>query len=280
MKKISAYLLLILDGLIWGSTFPIVKIALAYSSPYIFLALRFIIGTVIFFIIFRSKIIRVSRETIIFGLIIGITLFFGYYFQTVGLLYTTASHSGLITGLYVIIAPILAFFMLKEKMNTYIVIALVIALAGLILLTGYYNTHSLNFGDLLTVFSAISYAFQIVLVDKYVKFKDPIPITFYQMFLVTILSSFLTPFNFKIILNFDLVFALLFTGIVATALAIYIQTNAQKYLSSAETSIFLTSEPVFAVMFSYLLLNETLGIISVIGAVMIILGMILITIKK
>ncbi|MEM0160157.1 MAG: DMT family transporter [Thermoplasmata archaeon] len=280
MKKISAYLLLILDGIIWGSTFPIIKIALDYTSPYIFLSLRFIIGSAIFFIIFRSKIIKVSKETVMFGLIIGIALFFGYYFQTVGLLYTTASHSGLITGLYVIIAPILAFFMLKEKINIYVIVAIVMALAGLILLTGYYSTHSLNFGDILTIFSAISYAFQVVLIDKYVKFKDPIPITFYQIFLVAILSSFLTPFNFKIILNFDLIFALIFTAIVATAIAIYIQTNAQKYLSSAEASIFLTSEPIFAMMFSYILLNETLGIISIIGAVMIVSSMILIAVKK
>jgi drug/metabolite transporter (DMT)-like permease len=266
--------------MIWGSTFPLIKIALLNNSPYIFLALRFIIGTLIFFLIFRSKIISVSRETIMFGSIIGIALFFGYYFQTVGLIYTTASHSGLITGLYVIIAPIIAFFMLKERMNLYIIIALIIALAGLILLTGYYNTHALNFGDLLTVFSAIAYAFQVVLIDKYVKLKDPISITFYQMFLVTILSCFLSPIGFKILLNFELIFILLFNGIVGTAIAIYIQTNAQKYLSSAEASIFLTSEPLFAIMFSYLLLNETLGIISIIGAAMIILSMLIISIKK
>ncbi|MEM3264532.1 MAG: DMT family transporter, partial [Thermoplasmata archaeon] len=82
------------------------------------------------------------------------------------------------------------------------------------------------------------------------------------------------------ILNFDLIFALIFTAIVATAIAIYIQTNAQKYLSSAEASIFLTSEPIFAMMFSYILLNETLGIISIIGAVMIVSSMILIAVKK
>ncbi len=280
MKKISAYLLLILDGVIWGSTFPIIKIALNYASPYIFLSLRFIIGSAIFFIVFRSKIIKVSKETVMFGLIIGIALFFGYYFQTVGLFYTTASHSGLITGLYVIIAPILAIFMLKEKINIYVIVAIVMALAGLILLTGYYSTHTLNFGDLLTIFSAIAYAFQVVLIDKYVRLKDPIPITFYQIFIVAILSSFLTPFNFKIILNLYFIFALIFTAIVATSIAIYIQTNAQKYLSSAEASIFLTSEPIFAIMFSYILLNETLGIISIIGAVMIVASMILIAVKK
>ncbi len=279
-EKIKAYVLLIFLGLIWGSTFPLIKITLNFMSASVFLTFRFLIASLVLFIMYPNNILKSDRKSFLYGFLIGISLFFGYLFQTVGLEFTTSSHSGLITGLYVVLAPVLAFFLLKEKITLRLVISLFLSIFGLSLLTNFYETHTMNFGDFLTVLSALSYAFQIVLVDKYVKMKDPSVIVFFQIFTVSVLSIFLLPFNFSFVPGYFSIFSILFLGIVATALAILIQNIAQKQLTSGETSVFLTSEPIFAVIFSYIILGETLGFVSIIGAFLIIISMVLMSIKS
>jgi len=278
-NKLKSYFLLILLGLIWGSTFPLIKISLNFMSPYTFLTFRFLIATLVLFLIYPKRIIESDRLSIFYGFMIGISLFFGYIFQTVGLEYTTSSHSGLITGLYVVIAPLIAYFLLKEKITFRLIISLFLSILGLILLTNFYETHKINFGDFLTILSAISYAFQIVLVDKYVKMKDPFVIVFFQIFTVGIISIFLLPFNYSFQPGYFSIFSILFLGIVATGLAILLQNIAQKELTSGEASIFLTSEPIFAVIFSYLILGETLSFIAIIGAFLIVISMIVMSLK-
>ncbi len=274
-EKIKAYVLLIFLGLIWGLTFPLIKVTLNFVSASALLTFRFLIASSVLFIIYPKNILKSDRKSFLYGFLIGITLFFGYLFQTFGLEYTTSSHSGLITGLYVVLAPLIAYFLLGEKITFKVVISIFLSILGLSLLTDFYETHTMNFGDFLSFLSAISYAFQIVLVDKYVKIKDPSVIVFFQIFTVGILSIFLLPFNYSFIPAYFSIFSILFLGIVATGLAILIQNIAQKKLTSGEASIFLTSEPIFAVIFSYIFLGETLSLISFTGAFLIIVSMVI-----
>lgn len=100
-------------SIIWGGTFPLIKVALQDTSPYVFLSLRFLIATSLLAAIFRKEVASTSREALQAGFLIGVFIFIGYITQTVGLKYTTASKSGFITGLYVVFTPILSYPILR-----------------------------------------------------------------------------------------------------------------------------------------------------------------------
>ena len=111
----KAELILLSITLIWGSTFVIVKTALGYASPFLFIATRFFLATLVIRLILSYKLKDISKETIRAGIILGIFLFFGFAFQTVGLKFTSASKSAFVTSMSVVLVPILATFLTKDK---------------------------------------------------------------------------------------------------------------------------------------------------------------------
>ncbi|MGC9176197.1 MAG: DMT family transporter [Thermoplasmata archaeon] len=275
MEKAKYISLIIIATLLWGVTFPIMKIAVVSISPVLLTLIRFAIASAILFAIFFKRIVSSSIGSALSGLFIGVFLYFGYYFQIVGIVFTSAMHSTLITGLYIIISPILAFFMLKEPLDKKVIISLILALIGLFLITGILIT-VVNIGDILTFFSAISYSFQVVLVDKYSKKYDPLVLTFYQILMVVPLGLIFLPFSgYSVSWNNDVIFSIIYLSIFATAIALLLQNFGQKGLDSATASMVFALEPVFGVLFSILLLHETMGILQILGGVLMISAMII-----
>ncbi|MEM2488773.1 MAG: DMT family transporter [Thermoplasmata archaeon] len=272
---------LLITTAIWGFTFPLQKLSVAYISPSLLIAIRFLIGALAIFLIFPKRILNSNRDLILSGFFIGIFLFFGYYFQVVGIIYTSAINSSLITGLYVIISPILAFFILKEKIDYKVGIALILALFGLIMVTGFYQHMYLNLGDLLTVISAISYSFQVVFVDKYSKIHDPIPLTFYQVLIVVPFSIMFIPvLPIYSKFNFIVYFSIFYLSLFATTGAILLQNLGQKGVDSATASMVFAMEPVFGVIFSMIVLGEAMNIIQIFGSIFLVFAMIIVSLKK
>ncbi len=272
--------MIITATLLWGITFPIMKIAVVSISPVLLTLLRFGIASIFLFIIFFRRIVSSSIGTLLSGLFIGVFLYFGYYFQIVGIVYTSAMHSTLITGLYVVIAPILAFILLKEPLDKKVIISLILAMTGLILVTGILITN-INIGDLLTFFSAIAYSFQVVYVDKYSKKYDPLSLTFFQILTVVPLSVIFLPFSgSSVTWSNDIIFSIIYLSIFATAIALLLQNYGQKGLESATASMVFALEPVFGVIFSFLMLHETMGFIQIIGGVLIVIAMIIVSSRK
>ncbi|MDP8011787.1 MAG: DMT family transporter [Thermoplasmata archaeon] len=280
MEKAKYISLIIIATLLWGVTFPIMKIAVVSISPVLLTLIRFAIASAILFAIFFKRIVSSSIGSALSGLFIGVFLYFGYYFQIVGIVFTSAMHSTLITGLYIIISPILAFFMLKEPLDKKVIISLILALIGLFLITGILIT-VVNIGDILTFFSAISYSFQVVLVDKYSKKYDPLVLTFYQILMVVPLGLIFLPFSgYSVSWNNDVIFSIIYLSIFATAIALLLQNFGQKGLDSATASMVFALEPVFGVLFSILLLHETMGILQILGGVLMISAMIIISSRR
>ncbi|MGC8619122.1 MAG: DMT family transporter [Thermoplasmata archaeon] len=280
MEKAKYISLIIIATLLWGVTFPIMKIAVVSISPVLLTLIRFAIASAILFAIFFKRIVSSSIGSALSGLFIGVFLYFGYYFQIVGIVFTSAMHSTLITGLYIIISPILAFFMLKEPLDKKVIISLILALIGLFLITGILIT-VVNIGDILTFFSAISYSFQVVLVDKYSKKYDPLVLTFYQILMVVPLGLIFLPFSgYSVSWNNDVIFSIIYLSIFATAIALLLQNFGQKGLDSATASMVFALEPVFGVLFSILLLHETMGILQILGGVLMISAMIIVSSRR
>lgn len=281
VKNVKHISELLLATVIWGFTFPLQKVSVEFISPSLLIMIRFLIGALAIFLIFPRNIRGAGKGAVMPGIFIGIFLFFGYYFQVVGVIYTSAVNSSLITGLYVIISPILAFFILKERLDVRVGTALILALTGLVLITGFYQHLSLNLGDILTVFSSISYSFQVVFVDKYSKMHDPIALTFYQVLFVVPLSVIFMP-ALPVYATFNawVCFSILYLSLFATTGAILLQNLGQKGVDSATASMVFAMEPVFGVIFSMAVLGETMNIFQVIGSFLIVLAMFTVASRK
>jgi drug/metabolite transporter (DMT)-like permease len=269
-------------SIIWGGTFPLIKVALQDNSPYAFLALRFLIASFLLATVFRRKMMSASRKALKAGFLIGVFIFIGYITQTVGLKYTTASKSGFITGLYVVFTPVLAYLILKTTLPRKQILAVLLASVGLFLLSGIDpRSPHMNYGDFLTLICAIAYAFSVVLIGKYAKENSSAVLATTQILTVWIFCTL----SWVIIEPFSLPTStiawvvLLFTAIFGTSLAFLVQNYAQKYTTATKAAIIFTAEPVFALIFSFLLLGETLSQEGIVGATLIVVGMLLSELK-
>jgi len=271
--KYKYYASLIFIAFIWGSTFPIIKETLSFVDPLSFLFFRFLVASVI---VLPFIIRRINRNIAIYGSIVGVTLFFGYLTQTFGLEYTTPSMSGLITGLYVVLTPVLSVFFLKRKMVKIEILLASVAFLGVALMSLSTSSGEL-IGNILTLFCAISYALQIILTEKYLKDGDALQFTFFQLLMVALLSLAFHP---QAILNFTkieipyVLFSVLFNAILGSALAIFIMSVAIKNTNSYISALILISEPLFAVLVSTIVFKYPINVQTIIGGSLIIISMI------
>lgn len=282
---------LLLVAFVWGTTFVIVQKAIAFLEPYSFNTVRFFIAAILLlFIIYFFK--RTSfndfknKKLLKSGTLLGFWLFLGYGFQTVGLLYTTSSKAGFITGLSVVLVPLLSYVLLKQKLNWQIGFSSLLAVAGLYLLT-IHNSFSLNIGDGYVLLCAVSFALHIVLTGKFAKSFDALCLTVLQLFTVSFLS-FITAlfteqwqeiFAANMLLKSEVITALLITSFFATALAFLAQTYFQSFTTPARVALIFAMEPVFAAITAFIVLNERLGSKALIGCILILFGMILSELK-
>ncbi|MGC8506410.1 MAG: DMT family transporter [Thermoplasmata archaeon] len=274
--------LLLLVTFFWGVTFPLIKITLGFISPVSFLIIRFLASSVLLLpFVVRNRSLRRARD-IRLGISAGFLLFLGYFFQTVGLNYTTASQSGIITGLYVVLLPIISLVYLKLRPDRVSVVASFIAFAGLIVMSaGDLGNSGIQFGDVLTIVSAVAYSFQIAYVSKYSSSLDTYVFTFYQLLSVAIFSSIFLPFmGSPFTINYSVIFTVLFTAIFAGIFAIFVSNRSLIYVEPTAAGVIFVGEPVFAAITSVMITGQELGIYTVIGGTVMIFAMFLTTFRN
>jgi drug/metabolite transporter (DMT)-like permease len=228
-------------------------------SPTYLLALRFTIASIALVAVFFKRLKLVTKTEILCGSLLGVFLFVSYLLQTYGVKYTTASKNAFITTLYVIIVPFLHWFFNKKRPSVNNIGAAVIAVFGLALIS-LEGDLSINIGDLLTLFCGLFFAFHIVFVDRYTNHHDPVRLTVIQMVTAAILSWVLAPImegtqDFTVI-NGSMLIGLLYLGIFSTMICFLLQNVGQKHLSPNTTSIILSFEAVFGLVFSVIFLEE------------------------
>lgn len=290
-RSIIADSALLFVTFIWGTTFVIVQNAIQSVPPLTYNAIRFTLAAAMLALIitlrYRDQWKALTFKNIIAGSWIGIWLFAGYAFQTAGLLFTTSAKAGFITGLSVVLVPLLAVAMLKQRLSWTAWLGVASATAGLYLLS-FSGTFSLNTGDVLVFFCAISFALQIILSGKYAPGISPLPLAFLQITAVAVLSTagaFLFedfapgPVLFAKLAEPDVLWALLITAGPATTLAFWIQMVCQRHTSAARVALIFATEPVFAALTAVLVGGETLGGRAVAGCACILAGMLLAELK-
>jgi len=224
-----------------------------------------------------KKLRKINIYVTKYGILIGIFLFSGYGFQTVGLQYTTPASAGFITGLSVVIVPFLSMALLKKRPGKNSLLGVLCAFLGLLFLS--FQQLRMNYGDFLVLLCAFSFAMHIVLVGKFAPFNDPFLLTTVQIGTVAGLS-FLFRKEQDIILNSTVLEALIITALFATVMAFLIQNIAQRSTPPTRTAVIFAMEPVFAAVSSFVLIHEVFTLRKIIGCLLILSGMVITEMKR
>ncbi|MEH7252495.1 DMT family transporter [Neobacillus niacini] len=273
MQKYMGEIALSITAIIWGSGFVASAIALEHFTPYQILAIRFIIGAIILSVIFHKRLKNINKATIIQGAIIGIFLYLAFALQTVGLQYTTPSKNAFLTAVNVVIVPFIAFVMYKRKIDIYELTGAVLAMIGVGVLSLKLSA-GVNIGDLLTLGCAFGFAFHIFYTAKYVKDSDPVLLTLIQMMTAAIIGVIVVLFKGEtsFAVQREGVLSLLYLGVFSTTIAYLLQTVAQKMITETKAAIILSTESFWGMVFSVAILNESMTIKMVLGAILILVA--------
>lgn len=276
MTKYLSVIGLLFVTIIWGGGFVASDIALDSLKPFQIMAIRFFLAFVLIGLIARRDLKKMKKKEIQAGLFMGIALFAGFAFQTVGLQYTTPSKNAFLTALNVVIVPFITFLFLKKKINKKGILGAVMAVVGVDILS-LNQDFSLSLGDFLTLLCAVGFAFQIFLTSIYVKECRTMVINFIQMGTATVLSlvfmGIMREGTIKATTNGWL--SVLYLGIVSTTLCFLLQTICQKYVEETKTAIILSMESVFGTIFSIWILKEQMTIRMMIGCAIILIAVII-----
>jgi drug/metabolite transporter (DMT)-like permease len=265
-------LLLVAVTAVWGWTFVVVQDAIALYGVIPFLAIRFVLAGAALSPIYATKL---TRRSLIVGGGIGVVLAAGYLFQTTGLLFTTPTNSGLITGLFVVFAPLADRLLFGANVSRQVVVAVALSLLGMVLLAGG-GPEGANWGDLLTLLCAAALGLHIALLSRYAASHDAGALTLAQILSIALLFLIVWPFFGPVDMPAPEVWvALLVTGLLASAGAFLVQTTVQQHIPAARTAIILTMEPVFAALFGYWLAGDRLVAVQILGALMILSALVI-----
>lgn len=241
---------LLIATAVWGATFVTVKDALTASDSFTFLTLRFAVGAIaaaLLAIALRRGTEGFTRAVLEPGLMLGVLLYGGYTLQTVGLETTTPARSAFITGIAVVFVPFISWWLTGQRPPHRAIVAPLVALFGLQRLTGVSLSDPIPPGDALTLGCALVYAFHIVGMGKWAKGLPALEVTAVQLAVVALLSAASLPFiERRFEPTADYWGAVVFTGVVASAIAIGVQVWAQPQIAAVRAAVIYSLEPVFA----------------------------------
>jgi drug/metabolite transporter (DMT)-like permease len=259
--------------IIWGLSFTVMKVILGSQISFLFfLFSRFTIASLILYPLSRTGLKTLGRNGIIAGLTLGVLEAIGFGTQSAGILFTTASKSAFITGLSAVTIPIYHFIHKKKLPDPIVIVALIIAAAGMFMLTDPAGG-GINFGDFLTLICALSFGAQIYYMGIATVKYNTMGLTFIELATTAVLAGLFLPLEpIKFHPNAIGLLAIGFMIIFATAIGLLVQTWAQKRTTAVRAGLMYTAEPVFAFIFASYLLGERFNFIQKLGGAAIIIA--------
>jgi drug/metabolite transporter (DMT)-like permease len=272
--------ILLFVAIIWGFAFVAQRIGMDHVGPFTFNGLRFVLGCLsllpIIFFQRKSTCVQNNNNLIKSGIFSGIFLFLGISFQQVGIVYTTAGKAGFITGLYVVIVPFLNLLLKQDKTSTGTWIGAILASVGMFLLSVTKNMH-MEFGDLLVLFSAICFAFHLIIIGRLSKRFNTARLSLVQCMVCAILSLIVAAVFETFILSdiLKIFIPLLYGGVLSVGVAYSLQIYGQKNSPASHAAIIFSLESVFAAIGGWLILNEILSGRAILGCALMLAGMLI-----
>lgn len=279
--KYIAYLELIFVSFMWAVSTILLKMYMDKIPPFHLLLGRFFIASLSLFLFSTKKVLKVKKEDLKIGSILGLLIFAVYALYILGLERTSASKSGFLAALSVLFIPIFESFIKKRMPTFWTIICVISSILGLYLISGM-NGSNLNFGDILVIGCAFVYTIYIIILDKYGADKDNHILSFIQLLIVTISSLFFSIFSegLNIAILIENIIVIIVIGVLGTGLTMYLQTKAQKVASPESVGIILLGEPLFTLILAFMFLHETILLRGLIGSGLIIISLVIAIIKK
>jgi drug/metabolite transporter (DMT)-like permease len=267
-----ATLLLVAVTAVWGSTFFLIRDLVATVPSADFLAVRFAIAAVAMAVVFRRQLLALTRREVGIGVVLGVLYGLAQLLQTVGLEHTDASVSGFVTGTYVVLTPIFAAVLFRDRLPWTTWVAVLLATAGLAVLS--LRGLSVGFGEALTLGSAALYALHIVGLGRWSTAGSATGLATVQAFVIAVVAGIAAvPGGLTLPTDGGQWASLLYMAIVAGAVALWAQTWAQAHLPATRAAIVMTMEPVFAAFFAVLFGGESLTARMLVGGALVLTAM-------
>ena len=277
-KRVFSLICAVSCAFIWGTAFVAQDMGMDYIGPYTFSAVRLLLGFLTllpFFFIFEFK--KIKENKLSLKVLVGYLFLLGFFLaggnslQQISLLYTDVANSAVFTVLYVVIVPIIAFFIFSKKIHGSIWPSVLMCLIGGLLLSELSNLR-VRYGDSLVVIGAFFWAFHIVFISKFLKiFNFPITIATFQC-LTAALITFVPAFSFEYI-SFKVLSMesaeLLYAGVLSSGIAFMLQVLAQQNLSPAPVAIIFSLEGVFGSITAWIMLDQFLNEFKIFGIIII-----------
>jgi drug/metabolite transporter (DMT)-like permease len=259
---------------VWGVTFVQVKDAVALYPLFAFLAVRFAIATAALAPFAAKRVRSLGMRGSAAGARLGLLLAGGYVLQTAGLERTTVSGTGFVTGMYVVLTPVIALVLFRAAIAPAAWAGVAVSTIGLLMLAG---VHGSAGGDALVLAGAAVYSLQIVLMERYAPQYDVLAFTLVEMVIafVGLLVVAGAAGQLAVPRGWTVWSALVVTGVFASALAFLVQTWAQRRASATQTALAFSLEPVWAAVFGFTLAGDRLGAVGWLGCAVIMAGIVL-----
>ena len=262
----------------WGGTFLAMQTAIARVPVLDFLAVRFTVATLVMIILRPTALRYISKDELKHGILLGLALGAGYITQTYGLLYASATVSGFITGMFVVLTPVMSWLILRHRITVKMWLAVTLATLGLGLLS--IHDWAIGPGEMLTLACAVFYAIHIVGLGEWSAKSDAYRLAILQIGTVAVITLIAaTPHGITLPPDAGTWGIVALTAILATALAFFVQTWAQSLVSPTRAAVVMTMEPVFAGIFGVLLGDDKLSFQIITGGICILAAMLLVTLK-
>ncbi|QQE77639.1 DMT family transporter [Alicyclobacillus sp. SO9] len=285
-NRLFANTTLLLITVVWGATFTLTKDALQTVHVFPFLTIRFFLATLVLLLIALmsgpSRTALLRKSTWFVGAALGLSLFLAYGLQTLGLSTTGAAVSGFLTGLNVVLVPILSIPFLRHLPSLRIWIGVALAVIGLALLSGY-DLLLVKPGDIYVLMCALFLALQILLVEKWGNLSDSLALAVVELGVVaagSLFSSIVSSHSSELFqwspwFRPSVLWPIMINAVFGTSLAYWAQNVFQKYTGSAQIALIFSMEPVFAAIVAWLFLDEQLSVLGWIGGACIFLSMLI-----
>ena len=277
-SQILALIALIVVTAIWGSTFIVVQDAVSQMPVMDFLGIRFTIAAVVMIALRPTCLRGMTRRGLLRSAVLGVVLALGFITQTYGLQHTSAAVSGFITGMFVVLTPIISWALLKRKAGRSIWLSVALATIGLGLLS--LRGWSIGAGELLTLLCALFFALHIVGLGEWAAKHEAYGLAFLQISVVAMISMIAaTPGGITLPPNATVWGAVILTAVFASAMGFLIQTWAQALISPTRAAVTLTMEPVFAGFFAVIIGGDHLTARIIVGAIFVLTAMFITNLK-
>lgn len=264
-------------GFVWGAAFVLMKDAIE-QQPYMdFLATRFSIAAIAMLLLRPRLSLRMQPGDLKYGSLIGVVLALGFITQTIGLSLTTAATSGFLTGLYVVFTPIIAWVFTRKRFPVRVIVGVLLAVVGLSVFSGAATDIEFQVGQIWLVGCAVFFAIHILLLGKFGRTRNSYRIAMIQIgFAAIVCWVFALADGYQPPPNGEVWFAVLFTALLSTVIAFWVQTWAQTLIDPARVALLITSEVIFTAILAVGLGQEPITTAMVIGGSVMLTAMLIV----